>query len=145
VKKDRKQVIARPWRQWIIASAFGIVWLAFMLAGADFPPPRGFVVIAIGLVTLVVVLGLSLPSLWQVQERRGWFGVLWICIGLGAGIGMALAVLFAFQGSGEPSRPSPSTAEITIWIVIVTVVGAVNGSLVGAVTVLCRPRIPFDD
>ncbi|MFM8351889.1 MAG: hypothetical protein ACKN9D_12590 [Actinomycetales bacterium] len=143
--EDRKQDIARPRRQWFIAGGFGIAWLAIMLAGADSPPPRGFIVIVVGLMALVVVLGLSLPSLWRVQGRRGWLRVVWICTGLGACIGIGLAVLFALQGSGEPARPSPSAEDITIWIVVVTVVGAVNGSLIGAVTVLCRPRIPLDD
>lgn len=94
-----------------------------------------------GLAGLVAVVGLSIPSLWQVQGKHGRVRVLGICTGLGAGIGTALAILFALQGSGEPSIPSPGVAEYAIWLVVVTVVGAVNGTLVGAVTMLCRPRL----
>jgi hypothetical protein len=111
-----------------------------MLAGSDFPPPRGFGAIVAGLAGLVVVMGLSIPFLWRVQGEHGRGRVLGICTGLGAGIGATLAILFALKGSGEPSIPSPGVAEYAIWLVVVTVVGAVNGTLVGAVTVLCRPR-----
>lgn len=111
-----------------------------MLAGSDFPPPRGFSAIVAGLAGLVVVVGLSIPSLWRVEAKHGRGRVLGISTGLGAGIGATLAILFALKGSGEPSIPPPGIAEYAIWLVVVAVVGAVNGTMVGAVTVLCRPR-----
>lgn len=96
--------------------------------------------VVIGLAALVVALGLTIPFLWRVQRRRGRPRVLGVCAGIGAGIGLALAILFALQGSGEPSVPPPSVAARATWIGVVTALGAVNGTLVGIVTVVCRPR-----
>ena len=50
-------------RRWWIASTFFVVWLLVMLAGADKPPPLGFVWVVAGLVVICVAIGLALPWL----------------------------------------------------------------------------------
>lgn len=104
------------------------------------PPPRGFVVIPIGIAALVVLMGLAIPRLWRIQETHGPGRVLGISLAMGAGIGLLLAAIFGLRGSGEPSLPPMTLGAYLIWFLVVMFVGTVNGALVGGVTVLAKPR-----
>jgi hypothetical protein len=127
-------------RPWIIAGSFGVVWLLFMLAGSDIPPPPGFAFIILGIALLVLLIGFATPWLWRMQESKGPGRVLGISLAMGAGIGILLAAIFAIKGSGEPSLPPMPLGAYLIWFVVVTFAGLVNGALVGGVTVLAKPR-----
>jgi hypothetical protein len=111
-----------------------------MLAGSDIPPPPGFAFVILGIALLVLLIGFALPWLWRVQDERGPGRVLGISIGLGAGIGLLLAAIFGLRGSGEPSIPPITLGAYAIWFTVLFFVGAVNGALVGGVTVLAKPR-----
>jgi uncharacterized membrane protein YfcA len=110
-----------------------------ILAGSDWPPP-GFAVVAVILLSVVVAIGWAIPWLWRVQVDHGQGRVLAVCIALGAGIGLVLAVGFAIGGPGEPSIPDPPVGAHAVWLLVPTLVGAVNGALVGGVTVWARPK-----
>lgn len=127
-------------RPWVIAGSFGVAWLLFMLAGSDIPPPPGFAFVIVGIALLVVLIGFAIPRLWRVQDERGPGRVLGISIGLGAGVGLLLAFIFGLRGSGEPSRTDITLGAYVIWFLVLLFVGAVNGALVGGVTVLAKPR-----
>ena len=111
-----------------------------MLAGADTPPPFGFLWIVVGLVVICVAIGLALPWLWRVRERSGVWSVLWRTTTLGALVGLVLAALFGLGGSGEPSAPPMAGIDYAIWFTVLTIVGAVNGVIVGLAANLARPR-----
>jgi Mg/Co/Ni transporter MgtE len=96
--------------------------------------------IVAGLVVICVAIGLALPWLWRVRERSGVWSVLWRTTTLGALIGFVLAALFGLGGSGEPSAPPMDGIAYAIWFTVVTIVGAVNGVVVGLVALLFRPR-----
>ncbi len=127
-------------RPWVVAGSFGVVWLLLLLAGSDRPPPPGFAIVLGILLVLVAVVAVAIPRLWQVQREKGARRVLALSTVLGAVAGLLIASGFALGGSGEPSRPEMSLQDIVIWLCVLTVVGAVNGALVGAVTVLTSPR-----
>ena len=110
-----------------------------MLAGSDFPPPRGFMWVIAGLVFICVGMALTIPWLWEVRQRQGLRAVLVRTGGIGLGVGLVLAAAFALFSSGEPSAPPMSTAAYLIWFSVVMVVGAVNGVVVGLVTSWLRP------
>jgi len=127
-------------RRWWIAGAFFIVWLLVMLAGSDKPPPLGFLWIVVGLVVICVAVGLALPGLWRVRELPGVWSVLWRTTTLGALVGFVLAALFGLGGSGQPSAPPMDGLDYAIWFTVLTIVGAVNGVIVGLVAINARPR-----
>ena len=127
-------------RRWLIASVLFVVWLLVMLAGSDRPPPIGFLWIVAGLVVICVAIGLALPWLWRVREQSGVWSVLWRTTTLGALVGFVLAALFGLGGSGEPSAPQMDGIDYAIWLTVVTIVGAVNGLIVGLVAIIARPR-----
>ena len=127
-------------RRWLIASGFFVVWLLVMLAGSDKPPPLGFLWIVAGLVVICVAIGFALPWLWRVRKQSGVWSVLWRTTTLGALVGFVLAALFGLGGSGEPSAPPMDWLDYAIWFTVLTIVGAVNGVIVGLVATLARPR-----
>jgi len=111
-----------------------------MLAGADKPPPLGFLWIIVGLVAICVAIGLALPWLWRVRKRSGVWSVLWRTTTLGALVGFVLAALFGLGGSGEPSTPPMDGIDYAIWFTVLTIVGAVNGVIVGLVAIIAQRR-----
>jgi len=110
-----------------------------LLAGSDRPPPPGFAVILVILAALVGATGLAIPWLWRVQAARGARRVLVYSLALGAVIGLTIAVGFVIRGSGEPSITAPSLTDTATWLLVLSLVGAVNGALVGGVAMLARP------
>ena len=128
-------------RAWWIAGGFFVLWLLMMLAGADKPPPLGFLWIIVGLVAICVAIGLALPWLWRVRERSGVWSVLWRTTTLGAFVGFVLAALFGLGGSGEPSTPPMGGIDYAIYFTVVTIVGAVHGVIVGLVALIGQPRL----
>jgi hypothetical protein len=127
-------------RRWLIASVLFVVWLLVLLAGSDRPPPLGFLWIVAGLVVICVAIGLALPWLWRVLEQSGVWSVLWRTTTLGALVGFVLAALFGLGGSGEPSAPPMGAVDYAIWFTVLTIVGALNGVIVGLVSIIVRPR-----
>ncbi len=111
-----------------------------MLAGADKPPPLGFLWIVVGLVVICTGIGLALPWLWRVRDQSSVWSVLWRTTTLGALVGFVLAALFGLGGSGEPSTPPLDEVDYAIWFAVVTIVGTVNGVIVGLVAVIAQRR-----
>jgi hypothetical protein len=127
-------------RRWLIASVLFVVWLLVLLAGSDKPPPLGFLWIVAGLIVICVAIGFALPWLWRVREESGVWSVAWRTTTLGALVGFVLAALFGLGGSGEPSAPPMDGIDYAIWFTVLTIVGAVNGLIVGLVAIIARPR-----
>ncbi len=125
-------------RAWIIAASFGLAWLLILIAGADRPPPPGFAVVLAILLALVIAIGRAIPWLWHVQADKGARRVLAYTLVPGAAVGFAIALGFAISGSGEPSRTDPTASSTLTWLLVLTLVGALNGALIGGVTVLAR-------
>ena len=109
-----------------------------MLAGTDKPPPLGFGWIVVGLLAIFVAIGFAFP--WRVRERSGVWSVLWRTTTLGALVGFVLAALFGLGGSGEPSTPPMGRIDYAIWFTVVTIVGSVNGVIVGLAAIIAQPR-----
>jgi hypothetical protein len=110
------------------AAIFFLVWLAILYAGADHPPPPGFVVvvlldlIAAGLVYWRVPLYLA----WIASRRRN--ALLFVVLdGLVAGLTFAALPLTArwWLGGGEPTV-APTVADSLIWLTVVGGLGMLN-------------------
>ena len=95
----------------IIAIVFFVVWLAILYAGADDPPPPGFIVLI--LFDLAAAFAMDI----RVRVYLGWHTargcVRWLRVileGLAAGLLLAGLTLL-LPGGGEPSIPAPDPTE----------------------------------
>ena len=108
----------------INAVVFFIFWLLVLLAGADKPPPLGFIWIILTVVVCATVVYWRVPIYinW-VRTRRP--GRHWRVLLDGAVAGLLIALPFALKGSGEPSV-TMGPVDYTIWFAVLAVVGMFN-------------------
>ncbi|MDA2986899.1 MAG: hypothetical protein O2789_04115 [Actinomycetota bacterium] len=111
-----------------------------MLAGSDLPPPAGFLWVVLGVVLLTLLIGFAIPWLWGLQSEHGPGRVLTTCLGAGASLGVLIGVLVTLTNRDESTSSSPGVAAYAIWLGVLLFVGGVNGTFVGGVTVLARPK-----
>jgi FtsH-binding integral membrane protein len=124
----------------ISAVLFFVFWLAVLYAGADHPPPRGFI--------LVALLDLIAASLvfWRVPYYLDWMQtrrrrrLLWVVRdGLIAGLVIALlgVLASALIGGGEPTV-TPSIGGAAIWVAVLAGVGVANALALYGVSAMLR-------
>jgi hypothetical protein len=106
------------------AVVFFIFWLVVLLAGADKPPPIGFLWIV-----LVVALS-ALVVYWRIPTYVQWFqtqqpGRLRRVALEGLMAGLAVATPFALLGPGEPSIAMQPIAYVG-WFTILGLMGMLN-------------------
>jgi len=80
------------------------VWLAILYAGADHPPPRGFIFVVLLVFAVGVLVCLRVPNCLKWIEMRQANRLVWVvCDGLAARLAFALLALAATSllGSGE--------------------------------------------
>jgi len=118
-----------------LALGFFLFWLSVLLAGADHPPPAGFIwimvldLVAAGLVFWRVPFYLH----WQANHRA-------IRIPLAALDGVAIGTVFALVvvllwGGGE-SSVQPAVVNYVIWFLVLAAVGAFNSLSIYAISAL---------
>lgn len=119
------QAHAAKRRAAVIAVANALAWLLILLAGADYPPPLGFLwllpVLLVG--TPLVYWRATAYAIWK-SRSRPWRVSRVIAEGTVAGLVVAI-VLQAVPWSGEPSI-RVSGADAFIWLVVLGAVGSVN-------------------
>lgn len=114
------------------AVLFFLFWLAVLYAGADHPPPPGFV--------FVVLLDLAAAGLvyWRVPVYLAWIAnrrgnALLYVVRDGLIAGLTFAALPAasrwWLGGGEPTV-APTVAGTLIWFAVVSGVGALNAVII---------------
>ena len=110
----------------ILAVGFFTVWLGILYAGADHPPPMGFLwlvlfdAVAAGLIYIRTPLYIR----WSISQKKN-RGFHVLLDGVTAGLLFAL-VATLMPGTGEPSSPQPGWVDYVIWCGVLTVVGAAN-------------------
>jgi hypothetical protein len=105
----------------INAIIFFVFWLLVLLAGADKPPPLGFIwiILTIAICSAVVY--------WRVLLD-------------GAVAGLLIAVPFALKGSGEPSI-TMGPVDYAIWFAVLAVMGIFNSVALYFINALVAGRI----
>lgn len=107
------------------AAGFFLIWLGILYAGADHPPPPGFLLLVVLDLIAAIAVFLRVPvyGSWSRARRRHRI-VRVLCEGLVCGLLVAAAVALAPFG-GEPSRAGPGAAYL-IWFAIAGAAGAAN-------------------
>lgn len=106
------------------AIVFFLFWLLVLLAGADKPPPRGFVwvVLVVALCASVVYWRIPTYINWSQTKRPG--RMLRVALE-GFMAGLVVATPFALGGSGEPSI-TIQPIDYVGWFVILGMMGMLN-------------------
>lgn len=120
-----------------LAVAFFIVWLVILLAGADRPPPPGFV--------WVVLLDAAAAGIvyWRTARYMGWCATgrnpLLRVVGEGFCVGIMVAgLVILFNPTGEIGVAPPAWSDRGLWFAVLGVAGAVNALLVFGGSCLIR-------
>ncbi len=122
----------------INAVVFFFFWLLVLLAGADRPPPLGFVwlILAVGLCSAVVYWRVPTYIDWAITRHADRY---WRVLLDGAVAGLLVAIPFALNGSGEPSvtmRP----VDYGIWFAVLAVMGLFNSVAIYFINALVATR-----
>ncbi len=130
---------SRPHRL-ALAAAFFVLWLGILHAGADHPPPRGFLwVVLLDLVaSALVYLRVPAYAAWH-AVRRPYRMLLVLRDGAITGFAFATATLVlsvaTLGGAVAQGRDA-----VLIWLVVVTLVGAATAASVYAYVALAGRR-----
>jgi drug/metabolite transporter (DMT)-like permease len=113
----------------VIAAGFFLGWLGILYAGADDPPPPGFVLILLADLVAAVLVYLRAPTYmgWSRTRRKNRL-FLASLDGLAAGLVLALVAIL-LPGGGEPSV-QPAAIDHVIWFAVLGGVGAANTILI---------------
>jgi hypothetical protein len=109
-----------------IAVGFGLAWLLILLAGADHPPPPGFLWLLPWLALAGVIVWRRVPAYaaWR-TEAWPWRVPRVLAEGLLVGLALGLAAL-ALHAPAGPER----LTDRLIWLAVLAALGAVNGVVV---------------
>ena len=121
----------------VIAVALSLAWLFILLAGADHPPPLGFLwLLPILLVGAVLVYWRAVAyAMWNAQAGAWRIGRV---IAEGAVGGLIVAtVLQAIPSSGQ-TGVRVSGPDTLIWLAVLAAIGSINAAVVYFLT-LRRP------
>lgn len=118
----------------INAFVFFVLWLLILLAGADFPPPAGFIWIIVTVAVCAAVVYWRVPTYidWRRTRRAGRY---WRVVLDGAVAGLLVALPFALRGSGEPSVTVPPV-DYAIWFGVLAVMGILNSAALYTINAL---------
>lgn len=123
-----------------IAGGFFLLWLGILYLGADHPPPPRFVWVVLLDLPAALLVFWRVPTYryWQVVGRpRGMLRVLRDGAVTGLAFG-TFALLVAFASPG--GRPAPGWGAVIVWLVVLTLMGAMNTALLFAFISLTRGR-----
>lgn len=127
VMRSPDRMSDRRFALWLALAVF-VGWLAILLAGADHPPPRGF----LWIVLLDFIAGgcvyLRVPRYLYWQSRRMPGRYLRVLFD-GLVIGLAFGAVPMLVGGGEPSV-TPTWIDRVIWFTVLALVGMFNTTLV---------------
>ena len=108
--------------------------MLILLAGADFPPPVGFLWLVIVVAACAAVVYWRVPTYidWHRTQRPG---RQWRVLLEGIAAGIVVAVPFALRGIVEPSITA-QPVSYAIWFAIVGFMGAINWTVIYAINAL---------
>jgi hypothetical protein len=128
--------VRMPYRKIATINAVGffVFWLLFLLAGADKPPPFGFlwIVLVVAICAAVVYWRVPIYIEWYRTRRAGRYALVLLD---GVVAGLLVALPFALQGSGEPSV-TMQPVDYAIWFAVLAAMGVLNSVALYLINVL---------
>lgn len=117
----------------VIAISFFVIWLAILYAGADHPPPMGFLWLAplVAAGAFLVYWRVPVYAAWSHSHRLGRILRVWL-EGLVAGVAVGFIGLLV-PGSGDPTILTMQAVDRLIWLAVLGVLGIVNALLLYAI------------
>lgn len=127
----------------INAILFFLFWLLVLLAGADFPPPRGFlrIVLLIALCAIVVSWRVPIYIDWYSKKRPG---RQWRVLIEGFAAGIVMSIVFAISSSGEPSV-SVEPINYVLWVAVLGVVGTFTSAALYLINALLSKKLNIEE
>jgi len=122
-----------------IAAAFFLGWLLILWAGADHPPPPGFIVVVLVDLACAVVVYLRVDAYiaWaRVRRRRR----LLLALRDGAAAGLVVALIVVLLPGGVEPSVQPGPIDAAIWFAILGTGGAANAVCVYALSAWATRR-----
>ena len=122
----------------INAIVFFLFWILVLLAGADFPPPLGFIWIVVAVAVCAAVVFWRVPTYidWSRTRRPGRY---WRVVLDGIVAGLIVALPFVIGGSGEPSV-TMQPLDYVIWFAVLAVMGIFNSVAIYGINALVARR-----
>jgi hypothetical protein len=126
----------------INAAGFFFFWLVVLLAGADKPPPIGFLWIVLVLALSAMVVFWRVPTYihWSQTQKPG--RILRVAVE-GFWAGLVVATPFVLFGGGEPSVPMQPIAYLG-WFAILGLMGMLNSLTLYAINAWLAIRSDSD-
>lgn len=116
-----------------LAAGFFLIWLCVLYLGADHPPPRGFVWLVVLDLVAAFLVYLRVPTYADWHAARRPHRVLRVLRdGALAGLAFGTATLI-FAVARQGSTVTLGWEPVLIWLVVLTLVGAMNTVLLYAV------------
>jgi len=127
----------------INAAGFFFFWLVVLLAGADKPPPIGFLWIVLVIALSAMVVYWRIPTYIQWSQEKKWGRVLRVALE-GFVAGLLVAMPFARSGSGEPSI-TMQPIDYVIWFFVLGMMGMLNSLTLYVINAIVARRLDSDE
>ena len=121
------------------AVGFFVIWLGVLYAGADHPPPPGFILVIIFDLAAALIIYFRVPVYidWQITRKTNRL----IQVSFeGFLAGIVIALITALTSGGEPGVPLTPIDKI-IWFAVLGTVGVINAVSVYYFSVLLSKTI----
>ena len=127
----------------INAIIFFIFWLLVLLAGADKPPPIGFLWIVLVIALSALVVYWRIPTYVQWSQTQQPLRLLRVALE-GFVAGLVVALPFALRGSGEPSV-TMQPIDYVGWFVVLGMMGMLNSLALYVINAVVARRLDSDE
>jgi hypothetical protein len=124
-------------QRWI-AGVFFVFWFGTLFAGADHPPPPGFLLLAVIVALCAGIVYWRVPLYLDWQSARRPRRYLRVLVD-GVTAGLSLALLFMLLPGGEPSV-APRMLDRLIWFSVLGTLGAANALTIYSAAALLHKR-----
>ncbi len=124
----------------VIAAGFFVAWIAILYAGADHPPPIGFLWLVPFVFSCAVAVYLRFPvyQSWSGSGRPG-RTIKVLIEGIVAGIVVALTALLIRSAVGPEIFPE-RIGDVLTWLAVLATLGAANAITVYSVAAVLSGR-----
>lgn len=118
----------------VFAGGFFVFWMIVLYAGADHPPPLGFLWVVLLDAVAALLVGRRVPTYlaWSL-ERKPWRWMLAVRDGAVTGLVFG-AIPMLLPGTGQPGV-HPTSLDRLVWFIVLMSIGSANTLVLYAMSV----------